>query len=101
MCLLHTPFLSPPFTLTPQAGERAGLCLDYAALIFHFAVQIWKTKWEMKRAQDFNGEGTGRGSAVTGSIFQMPLFVCAEMKNAANSSSSNSRGGGTRSAALL
>lgn len=24
----------------------------------------------------------------TGSIFQMPLFVCAEMKNAANSSSS-------------
>lgn len=49
----------------------------------------------MKREQDCKEEGEGEG--VTGSIFQMPLFVCAEMKNAAN----NSSGGGMRRSALL
>lgn len=96
MCLLTTPFLSPPFP-THSPGKRAGLCLDYAALIFHFAVQIWKTNWKMKQAQDCKGEG----ERVTGSIFQMPLFVCTEMKNAANSSSGGGSGGGMRRAALL
>lgn len=51
----------------------------------------------MKQAQDCKGEGEG----VTGSIFQMPLFVCTEMKNAANSNSGISSGGGMRRAALL
>lgn len=51
----------------------------------------------MKRAQDCKEEREG----VTGSIFQMPLFVCTEMKNAANSSSGGGSGGGMRRAALL